>query len=252
MMGVIGGIVGALGLVFAIASENAIDRRTERLPRLLLGLSGLEWTALILLSGLLRLTFSALTQFPSFSLGALQGVTYPLPLTLGAALCLVSAMRFTRKPGTGTVLGLLVMCHTVVSEAFVPYAVRVMVTHLALHYRFPGRLPFFNLTAVLLPLIFVASGLLVDGIALWQRKHDGMKSVGNTSAVIGMLIALPLLVGAPLILQTTMQWLPKGIVYMPPQTVLPLVTAFPLTVALGAITGMAGKVLGDVWYRNVR
>ena len=60
------------------------------------------------------------------------------------------------------------------------------------------------------------------------------------------------IIAAPIILQTTAQFLPQGVVYMPPQTVLPLVLSLLLTLVMGYVAGMFGAEVGNIWYRNVR
>jgi hypothetical protein len=246
LMGAIGGILTAFGLVYAFASEVAIERHADRAPRTFLGLTALEWGALILLAALLRLTLSALTQFPGFALGPVELLTYPLPLALGAGLCIVSTLRFTRRPGAATILGLLTVLHTLISEAFVPWAVRVMVIRMGLTYRFPGRLPFFNLTATLLSLTFVVAGLLIDIIVFGLRRAD------SPGWLLGMLAALPAVIVAPLIIVTTVNLLPAGIVYMPAQALPPLLATLPLVLAVGALAGVPGEKLGKTWYENRR
>lgn len=249
LMGAIGGMLTAFGLVYAFASEVVIDRHASRSPRTFLGLTMLEWGALILLSALLRLTLSALTQFPGFTVGPFELPTYPLPVALGTALCVVSALHFTRKPGALTILGVLTVLHTLITEAFVPWAVCLMVTQMGLTYRFPGRLPFFNVTATLLSLTFVIAGLLADFI-VYRHRQTGKNTVRRSGWMLGMLVALPVVIVAPLIIVATVHFLPTGIVYMPAQTLLPLVMTLPLVLAVGAGAGMLGGKLGDTWHEN--
>lgn len=254
LMGTIGGLLTGIGLVYAFASEAIIERQSGRLSRTLIGLNPLEWGALILLSALLRLTLSALTQFPSFMIGPFELLTYPLPLVLGAGLLFVSALHFTRKPGITTLLAGLMVLHTLITEAFVPWAVRLLVTQMGLSYRFPGRLPFFNVTATLLSLTFVVAGLLVDIIVYRQRLSQSEPGswIGYSGKTLAMLAALPIVVVTPLIIQATASLLPEGVVYMPAQTLLPLVVTFPLVLAVGAFAGTLGEKLGEMWRKNRR
>ncbi len=259
LMGAIGAILTGFGLVYAFASEAMIERYSKRSSRTLLGLNLHEWGAFMLLSALLRLTLSALTQFPSFVVGPFELLTYPLPLVLGAGLCFVGVLSFTRKPGAATLLGLLTVGHTLLTESFVPWAVRLLVNQMGLTYRFPGRLPFFNVTATLLALTFVVAGLLVDIIIYRQRRsslsqHEPGRFTWTTQsgAKLGMLAALPIVVVAPLIIVATASLLPAGVVYMPMQTLLPLVMTLPLVLAVGAFAGMFGEMLGRMWFENKR
>ena len=50
LMGTIGGIIVGLGIAFVFASETVIEHRSTYQPRLFLGLSGLEWGMLLVLS----------------------------------------------------------------------------------------------------------------------------------------------------------------------------------------------------------
>ena len=259
LMGALGGLLTGVGLVYVFASEAIIDRQARRHPRTVFGLNGLEWGACILLSALLRLTLSALTQFPGFAVGPFEILTYPLPLVLGAGICLVSVLGFTRKFGTATLIGLLTVMHTLLTEAFVPWAVRLMVDQMGLTYRFPGRLPFFNLTATLLAFTFVATGFLVDSIIYTRYlSHPGKSEVGNFTwsarfgAKLGILAVFPIAVVAPLIIVTTTNLLPEGIVYMPVQTLLPLIMTLPLMLVVGVYAGMLGEMLGHMWFENRR
>lgn len=249
LMGAIGGMLTAFGLVYAFAAEVVIERHAGRPSRTFLGLTTLEWGALILLSALFRLTLSALTQFPGFSVGPFELLTYPLPLALGCGLCIVSALHFARKAGAATILGLLTMLHTLITEAFVPWAVRLMVTQMGLSYRFPGRLPFFNVTAALLSLTFVLAGLLAD-VVIYRQSRAHPDRAWRAGWLSGMLVALLALVVAPLIIVATVFLLPAGVVYMPAQSVLPLAMTLPLALAVGAIGGAIGEKLGDTWHKN--
>src|SRR5438552_17962463 len=50
LMGTVGGIVVGLGIAFVFASEAVIERQSAYPPRRFLGLSGLEWGMLLVLS----------------------------------------------------------------------------------------------------------------------------------------------------------------------------------------------------------
>src|SRR5258708_4428715 len=152
LMGSVGAILAAIGLVFAFASEEIIDRRSERLPKTMFKLTALEWGALIMLGALQRLALTSLAQFHSLSIGPVEFLTYPLPLVLNVGMSAVSTLWFTGRSGTATLLGLLTCLHTFLTEAFVPWSLRLLVTH----YRFSNRPPFFNAPATLFSLIFVA------------------------------------------------------------------------------------------------
>ena len=258
-MGALGGMITGFGLVYAFASEAVIERRAWHRSRTFLGLNSLEWGALLILSALLRLTLSALTQFPSFAIGPVVLLTYPLPLILGAGICYAGALNFTRKPGTATLLGLLMAAHTLLTEAFVPWALGLMVSQMDLTYRFPGRLPFFNAPAALLSLIFVAAGIIIDLAVVWKRHSGRRKNEASGPARNGyhggklsLLAILPIMLGVPLILAATSGLLPAGVIYMQLPTLSSLIVTLPLVIVAGWFAGKCGAWLGKMWYENRR
>src|SRR5260221_13089393 len=124
-----------------------------------------------------------------------------LPLAFTAGFSLLAAVKITHKPGSATLTALLLWLETIYTMAFVPLAIRFMVTRLELHYRFPGlpgRMPVFNVTLALLPLLFVVSALIIDAVAYW-RHRQGQDTHGPlpTISQLGAPIALPAVVRPP-------------------------------------------------------
>ncbi len=192
LMGTVGGIIVGLGIAFVFASEAVIERQSASQPRRFLGLSGLEWGMLLTLSAYLNLTIPASTAFIPVTVGPLQFITYPLPLAFTGAFCLVAAAKFTKKRGSALKTAVILWIETLYTMAFVPVAIRIMVMQLGLHYRFPnlpGRLPVFNVTLALLPLVYVASALIVDRIVFSKHKNVAGKE-GTLSSIwlIGSLV----------------------------------------------------------------
>jgi hypothetical protein len=115
--------------------------------------------------------------------------------------------------------------------AFVPMAIPIMVTRLGLHYRFqylPGRTPIFNVTLVLLPLVFIVSAL----------------------------IALPALLLPPFIIEfvqsiPSLLPLPVGVSIFEPIWSSTLLT-LPLALFMGILGAILGSTFGDFWHSNNR
>jgi hypothetical protein len=144
--------------------------------------------------------------------------------------------------------------------AFVPVAIRIMVSRLGLHYRFPnlpGRIPVFNVTLALLPLLFVVSALIVDGIAFWKlrqgiNKNDALSDIW----LPGTLIALSALVLPPLIIESVMSIpallpLPVGVSIFEQNWSSTFLT-LPLALLTGILGTILGSTFGDFWHSNNR
>jgi hypothetical protein len=260
LMGTVGGVIVGLGIVFIFASEAVIQRQSTYLSRQFLGLKGLEWGTLVVLSAYLNLTIPADTAFIPVTLGSLQFITYPLPLAFTAAFSLIAAVKFTRGVGSATLTAMLLWFETLYTMTFVPVAIRIMVTQLGLHYRFPnlpGRTPVFNVTLALLPLVFVVSALIVDGIAFWKLRHGIHKNDALFDIwLAGALIALPALILPPFIIEFVLSIpallpLPAGVSIFEPiwsSTMLSL----PLALLSGILGAILGSTFGDFWHSNNR
>jgi hypothetical protein len=260
LMGTVGGIIVGLGIVFVFASEAVIERQSAYPPRRFLGLTGLEWGTLVILSAYMNLTIPADTAFIPVTLGSLQFITYPLPLAFTAAFSLTAAVKFTRKPGSATLAALLLWFETLYTMSFVPVAIRIMVSRLGLHYRFPnlpGRTPVFNVTLALLPLLFLVSALIVDGIAFWKHQHGKDKTdVLSNVWLPGALIALSALVLPPLIIESVMSIpallpLPVGVSIFEQNWSSTFLT-LPLALLTGILGAILGSTFGDFWHSNNR
>ncbi len=258
LMGTVGGIIVGLGIAFVFASEAVIERQSAFPTRRFLGLSGLEWGTLLVLSAFMNLTIPADTAFIPVTLGSLQFITYPLPLTFTAAFSLIAAVKFTRKPGSALLTAILLWIETLYTMAFVPVAIRIMVTRLGLHYRFPNRpggTPVFNVTLALLPLVFVVSALIVDGIVFWKSRHGTDKTDTLSKVWLpGALIALPALLLPPLIIEFVLSipallLLPVGVSIFEPIWSTSLIT-LPLVLLAGILGAILGATFGDFWHSN--
>jgi hypothetical protein len=148
---------------------------------------------------------------------------------------------------------LLLALHTVSQELFVPWATRSAVIQQGLPYRIPGILPHFNVTDASLPLLFVVSALIVDGVAFWRQRHR-YNLGGSVRGVwlLGVVITLPQLLVAPCLLLASLDlprvFLEQKGVDIPPG--LKLQAAFimvPIILALGAGGALLGANFGDIW-----
>ncbi len=258
MMGVTGGVVGILGIIYVFASEAAIERQAGQATRRILGLSWLELGALMTIASMLNFTLTGFLQFPLVSIGTLQISTYSIPLAVAGAFCFIGAIRLTNKPGVATLLVMLLLLHTLVTELFIPWAIRTAVTQQGLLYRVPGKIPYFSLAYTLLPLLFLVSALTLDALAYRRAKQGiGQNSSVRRAALISSLVMLPALLVAPYILQYysafAFVFLPEPGIALPATIIiLAALIAIPGALLSGALGGILGADFGDIWRWNVR
>ncbi|HEX6481289.1 MAG TPA: hypothetical protein VF043_20820 [Ktedonobacteraceae bacterium] len=255
MMGVLGGVVGMVGMIYVFASEATIEREAGSARLRFLGLSLLEWGTLFIMAGLINFTFIGFLQFPIATFGLLRIPTYALPVALCGTLILIGSVRFTRLPGTATLLIFLLLIHTVLEELFVPWAIRTAVALQGLEYRV-SQVPYFSLTDALLPLILFVSALIIDGVALRRLRRGqspGLSEGG--SLLLGAITTIPQLLIAPCLLLGTLN-LPavfleqKGVTIPPDLKLQAALIAVPVILAFGVIGAYAGASFGDVWRWN--
>ena len=255
MMGVTGGLIGILGMVYVFASEATIEREAGYAYYRFLGLSLLEWGTLLIIAGIINFTFIGFLQFPIATFGLLHIPTYALPIALCGAFTLIGAVRFTHKPGTAMLVIALLMLHTVLEELFVPWAIRTAVAWQGLSYRVP-EVPYFNVADALLPLVFLVSALIIDGVALWRLRR-GLKLNGSTRGgwLLGIIITIPQLLITPCLLLGTWN-LPSvfleqnGVVIPPDLKLQAALIAVPIILVCGALGALAGENFGDIWHWN--
>ena len=257
LMGITGGMIGIFGLVYIFAAEAAIDRQNERVGRRWLGLSALEWGALLVLASMMNFTLTGFLQFPIATFGPLSVSTYPLPLVMSGTFSFVSAQRLTRRPGVSLILVFFLLLNTLAIELFIPWAIRTGVELQGLTYR-TNQIPSFSWAYALLPLTFLIPALVVDGLALWSQRRQ--QQFGKTMRGLGLLGALltpPIVVLAPFVLQSYSSFAPIFLL----QPGLPVsllvwvgvVVMFALVVlGIGALGAVLGADFGDVWRQNVR
>ncbi len=255
MMGVTGGMIGILGMVYVFASEAAIQRQEESAPRRLLGYSALEIGMLVALAALLNFALTGFLQFPLITIGTLQISTYPLPLVVSGLFCMVGAIRSTHKPGAATLVILILLLQTLLVELFVPWAIRVAVVQQGLFYRIPGKIPYFTLSYAILPLALLVSSLTVDAFAYVKiRQNDKPISSMLSTVLLGVIAAPPIFLIAPFILQIQSYssyapvFLPRpGIAIPVAQMVTLVVLSLLVALLAGAVGALLGAEFGDIW-----
>lgn len=258
MMGITGAFIGTLGMTYVFSAEAAIARQQQKTGRLFLGFTALEWGALMSLAGLLNLTLIGFLQFPLVPVGVLRIPTYMLPAVACAALCLFGAVRLTAKPGAAMIIVSLLFIYTLATELFVPWAIRTAVAAQGLLYRVPGRIPYFRWSDALLPLAFILSALIIDGIA-WMRQRQGKPLHGRIRGtwLLGLLIVVPEMVIAPIIINWNLN-IPQSFL-AGPGSVIPLdmklfaaALAVPVILLMGVLGAIWGADFGDIWRLNRR
>ena len=256
IMGTIGGILAGFGLLYTLASEAAIDRQSEQPGRRFLGFSSLEWAMLILVSGFLELTLPALTAFPPIVIGSFQLPTYPLPLAIAGSMCLACITFFTRQPRAVFFIALLAIPHTLFTETFVPWAIRVMAAQQGLTFR-AGRVPIFDVTTALLPLVFIISAVFAYYLLLRYFENSETSRITTWRVwLVGAFVALAGAVIPPLIVLfiarvTPMVPLPLDIYVLQP-TWLEVLVSLPPAIVVGALGAMLAAGLGDIWHWSTR
>ncbi|HYX49352.1 MAG TPA: hypothetical protein VE843_06390, partial [Ktedonobacteraceae bacterium] len=254
LMGMIGSILAGIGLLYALASEAAIERQWEEKSLQPLGFNEPQWAALAFLAVLIELAFIGLTAFKPVLLGPVPVITYPLALVLVAGLCLVIAVQLTRKAGAASLVALFLCVLAWMVQLFVPWVLHVSSAIFGLPFR-GGQEPVFNVMFVILPLLFLLCALLVDGAFYWQCRARGAKNRLRGAWKLGALMAVPA-VFVP-------SWATLALLHLAPHTPLPpdifqaflhdttwsgMLLILPFTLILGSGTAALGSALGDSCY----
>lgn len=257
LMGITGGMIGIFGMVYVFAGEAAVERQEQRVVRRWLGLTALEWGALLVLASMMNFTLTGFLQFPVATVGPLDISTYLLPLVMSGTFSFASAQRLTRRPGASLLLVGMLLINTIVIEIFIPWAIRTGVEWQGLTYRTPA-VPVFSWSYAFLPLAFLIPALVVDGLALRARRRQRELGQKVSSLVLlGVLITPFIAVLAPLILLPYSSYapvfLPQPGLEVPQGLWIGAVGVFALIVlSIGALGAVLGADFGEVWRRNVR
>ena len=258
LMGITGGLIGILGMVYVFASEAAIQRSEKEPIRRYFGLSALELGIILTLASLMNFILTGFLQFPIITIGTMHITTYPVPLVMGGAFCFVAVMRALQKPGVATFLALLLVIHTLIVELFVPWAIRASVGQHAALYRIPGKIPYFGWDYALLPFIYIVSSVIIDLVAYRMlRRKNTTNSTTLWTALLGIIITPSILLLAPLFLRTYTGFAPvflpePGIAIPAPQLTLIVTISIGIALITGAVGALLGADFGDIWRWNRR
>lgn len=252
VMGLVGATIAGVGLVYAFAALLVRARREGRAGRPVLGFTGLEWATLLALSGVLNLLLTAsqpaTTISPTIDLGRVSVLTYPL--LLGAFLpgLFVAAVRLTGRPGAATALLALYLLRQVLTVAFVPWGIRLMVD--AYGYEYRSSAPRFSLFLAFSALIFLPTALVVDLLASARRRRApaspgfsaGRVATMGVGAAVALLAIAPRLVGGAGSAALRNQ--------LPPEFVIPTIDVQPalaLAIVPTLVLAVLGAWLGAGW-----
>jgi hypothetical protein len=257
MMGVTGGVIAILGMIYIFASETAHEREARTATHRFLGISALEWGTLFIIAGLMNFTLIGFLQFPVARFGLLSIPTYAIPLALCGALLLTGAVRLTHLPGTATLTVLLLLGHTTLEELFVPWAIRTGVAWQGLEYRV-AEMPVFRMRDAFFPLVLLPTALIIDGVARWHLRCAGrLEGQKQWDWLLGVIITILQLLLAPCILKATWN-LPLVFLEQPDMTIpadmklQAALVAVPVILAFGALGALGGAIFGDIWRWNKR
>ncbi len=263
LMGTFGGVLAGLGAVYIFASEASNERQAEPPGRRLLGFNGPEWGLMILLASFIELALPSLTAFTLLPVGPVQILLYPLVLIAALCYSLCGGVQTMRRPAVASITIAILWIESYLTQLFVPWALDYTVPRFGMNFRFAGRMPHFNLVLVLLPLIFLLVALPVDGFFVWQRHRSAVSANSHWKvAVLGMLMALPILVLPQLVVQGLLQAVHTSAIaadLVPPDVIRVLgpdwrdsLVTLPLALLVGALVAILGTSLGDIWHQSRR
>ncbi|GCE27430.1 hypothetical protein KDA_29140 [Dictyobacter alpinus] len=253
MMGVTGGLIGMLGMVYVFASEAAIQRESPTQPRRYFGLTALELGIVLTMGSILNYVLTGFLQFPIVTIGTVHISTYPLPLVAGCLLFMIAVIRSTQKVGTATLLIFILTVHTIVVELFVPWAIRTAADVQGIPYRLPDQIPYFRLDYAFLPIAFLLSAIIIDVLAYRHKRKTGSPNTSmRQTVIVGALAALPIVLLTPLVLREYTAYAPvflpeKGIPVEPGQMITIVIVSVLIAMGCGALGAWLGEDFGDIW-----
>lgn len=254
IMGTIGGVILGLGAIYMIASEAAYERQKGALSWRIMGLSGPEWCAIVLLAALIEVAIPALTAFTPASIGTFTLLTYPIPLTMAGVSMLIAIVQLTRKPGAATLMVLALLIESFATQSFVPWAIWTTIARLGFTFRFPGVTPIFNVTLVCIPLVFLIGAITVDISAYRQWAHQQMDERTSLKHIwlLGLIAAIPTVFLPPLIVDFFRLFpsirFPRDILLMLQPSWSDIFPVLLLIIILGPVFARVGSAFGDIWH----
>lgn len=253
MMGVTGGLIGMLGMVYIFASEAAIERQSGSPPRRFLGLTALELGVIMTMGSIMNYVLTGFLQFPVVTIGTIHVSTYPLPLVAGCVMFMLAALRTTQKAGIATFLTFVLFLHTFVVELFVPWAIRTAVEQQNIPYRLANQIPEFRLDYAFLPVAFLLSAIILDIVAYRRVRKTGSPNSSMLQTIIqGAIVTLPIVLFTPLILRDYTPYAPiflpeNGVPFELAQMTGIVIISFLIAMAIGALGAWLGEDFGDIW-----
>ncbi len=263
MMGLLGGFTRGLGSVYLWAALWAASSRARGRAVGSQGTWNLEaWGtafALMLMAGqLITVIWPGQMEFPSFNLGAVAVMTYPVLLALALPWLLVGAATGLGLRGAASALIALLLARDLAVQLFVPWAVRTGAAAEGLGYRYSWLEPHFNWLPLLFDLGLLALAVTAD---VWTRRaqaragQDGLgpRGAAQLGAVLG---ALAFTAGASVcwVIWNAMRHvrLPPELPIGHPPTTAAIWAALPVAVVAGALSALLGYGCGQVWKRSPR
>ncbi len=254
MMGLIGGTLWGLGMIYLWASLMRQPHSVEGgSAHLLVEAWGTLLAAMLLLRLMLTTANPALTIFQTTDLGGIRFMNYPVLLTLLVPWVLVAITTATGRWGAATLVALFLLVFTMGVQGFVPWVVRFAAALDGRSFLSPSFVPVFVFIKLMPDF-----GVLLGAFALGMLQRVWPRTVGwRSAAARGAIGALPfwsigtvLVLGAAGILVNVE--LPAGISLRPMAGVSDAFVTLPLVLAAGALSGLVGDGLGRVLRRNPR
>ncbi len=258
MMGVTGGLIGILGMIYVFASEAAIQRAEGKNPRRYFGFTALELGGLMALASFLNFVLTGFLQFPLVTIGTIHISTYPLPLVMGGLFCMIGAIRFTHRPGAATLLIFFLFLHTFLVELFIPWAIRTAVQQQGLEYLIPNHIPSFALDYACLPVVFLVAALIIDGVTYIRKRKSGSPvSSWKSVTLLGVIMAPTMFLTAPWILRAYSKYAPvflpePGVPIVPGEMTQAVIFGVIAALGAGGLGALLGADFGDIWRWNKR
>jgi hypothetical protein len=256
MMGMIGGIIAGLGTIYIWASLKVEKREAQgRLPRL-----GMEtWGALLavtfLITHLLILAQPALVQSPTFSLGPVRIMTYPLLLALLIPWLFIAAIGVAGWPGAATLVALLLVAFNIFVQLFVPWAVTSAAHAQGLAFRSASLAPHFNVRSLEFNLCLLGVAIVLD-LLVWRvyesRSHKHLTLIHSAALVAIPLWAIAVAFARGATRSLASVQFPPGVHFGAPADWTATFLALPVAMLAGALSGYIGHGLAQVLQRNPR
>jgi hypothetical protein len=260
VMGLIGAVVAASGLLYAFASIAARSRQLGLNRRHVLGFSGPDWAILLTLSGLLTLlvtaTQPATTLSPTLVIGPAHILNFPVLLCAFFIPVLVVAVRVTERPGAATVVMALFFARQLFLAAVIPWLLQ-LAHRLDPSYTYRNEVPRFIFPLILAPVAFLPTAIIIDLLTRQRRPATATirPFAGRGLLLTGFLAALPLIAIAPLLIRGAR----NGRAQLPPGLTIPefalgpaLLLAIPVSLLVAVLAVRVGNDWGTILRLNDR